>query len=39
EGITVTEGIAPVIWESTHDPFILEDYYRNREITWGLTVY
>ena len=39
EGIIARDRIAPVIWETTHDPLMLEGYCRNRDITWGLTVY
>lgn len=37
-GIIATDKPALVMWESAHDLFILEDYYKNRGITWGLTV-
>ncbi|XP_056668020.1 inactive N-acetyllactosaminide alpha-1,3-galactosyltransferase isoform X2 [Monodelphis domestica] len=37
--LTVTDWLAPVVWEGTYHRKILEDYYTKQKITVGLTVF
>ncbi|XP_074067782.1 N-acetyllactosaminide alpha-1,3-galactosyltransferase-like isoform X2 [Macrotis lagotis] len=36
---TVTEWLAPIVWEGTYQTSVLEDYYRKKNLTVGLLVF
>ncbi|XP_015353133.1 N-acetyllactosaminide alpha-1,3-galactosyltransferase-like [Marmota marmota marmota] len=39
KNLSVTEWSAPVVWHGTYNESVLENYYANRKITVGLTVF
>ncbi|XP_068929880.1 N-acetyllactosaminide alpha-1,3-galactosyltransferase-like isoform X2 [Petaurus breviceps papuanus] len=36
---TVTDWLAPIVWEGTYHESVLEDYYKKKNITVGLVVF
>ncbi|XP_072487898.1 N-acetyllactosaminide alpha-1,3-galactosyltransferase-like [Notamacropus eugenii] len=36
---TVTDWLAPIVWEGTYHKSVLEDYYKKKNITVGLVVF
>lgn len=37
--LTVTPWLAPIVWEGTFDPLLLDNIYRSESISVALTVF